>query len=206
MKNSNVLAIAATALLPAAVSAALISRQGGNETETEACFPEYEGNGPVPPCIMIEVVERACTPNGTDALDYEAHAQCMCNGSYFDDWYGCQNCLRVHGVRNERDNAFWGSVMSAASEALCTGTPTADLQSLFASVQSNTAIPAVTTGNTQTSDQFPEETAVSLYYTPTVPQGPGRISGSATAATADETDTTTEAPSASNTSSGEYYY
>jgi hypothetical protein len=199
MKNSVVLVVAAAALLPAA-SARLISRQDESDEAQKVCYPEFEGDGTIPPCIQIEAIERACQPNGTDTIDYQAHAQCMCNGSYFSDWLGCQSCLEVHGFRSERDIAYWERVMSAASEGLCTGTPTAAFQSLFASAQTNTAIPFATTGNTRSSDQFPSETAVSLYFTATGSQGPGRITGTPTAATADETETT-EAPSASSTGS-----
>lgn len=45
-------------------------------------------------------------------------------------------------------------------------------------------------GNTIASDQYPSQTAISLYYTDTRSQGPGTITGSATAATATVSSTT----------------
>ena len=70
------------------------------------CSPKTEAGGPVPPCVEIAVIESACTPNGNTSLALEAHAQCMCKGSYFSDWIGCQNCLLAHGARSPRDIAY----------------------------------------------------------------------------------------------------
>ncbi|KFA64977.1 hypothetical protein S40285_10147 [Stachybotrys chlorohalonatus IBT 40285] len=204
MKHS--IFVAAAALLPT-VSARLTVRQDDDADENsagqpEVCYPTVApGDGTRPPCIEIVDIESRCQPNGTDSIDYAAHAQCMCNGSYFSDWLGCQDCLLVHGFRNERDRAYWGAVMSAASEDLCTGTPTAVFQSLFAEVLTNGAVPFVTTGETRTSDRFPDETAVSLYYTAEGTQGIGAITGSAAAATAEpSTESSTESSTAISSS------
>ncbi|KAH7326103.1 hypothetical protein B0I35DRAFT_125977 [Stachybotrys elegans] len=187
MKHSN---IAAAALLPM-VSARLVDRQdGGNNDDSsgraDVCYPAFEESDDTrPPCVMIDIIESACQPNGTSSLHYEAHAACMCTGSFFDDWLGCQDCLVGHGYRSERDRAFWGNVISSASNALCTGVPTAAFQELFVSVQES--VPAVTTGNTRSSDRFSSSTDVGLYYTATEPQGPGPITGDLTSATAEST-------------------
>ena len=76
---------------------------------------------------------------------------------------------------------MYSSIISSASNLLCTGTPTADFAAIFSSVAATVA-PA-TTGATILSDQFLSQSAVSLYYTATGSQGPGAITGSATAAT-----------------------
>ena len=72
------------------------------------------------------------------------------------------------------------------SHALCTGTPTADFADLFSSA-SDAVAPTGT--DTLTTDLYPSQTAISLYYTPTGKQGPGAITGSATAATKVESST-----------------
>lgn len=53
--------------------------------------------------------------------------------------------------------------------------------------------------DTVTTDLFPSQTAVSLYYTPTGPQGPGQITGSATLATKDLTSSTSATGSGTRT-------
>ncbi|KAJ6443273.1 Pyridoxal phosphate-dependent transferase, major domain protein [Purpureocillium lavendulum] len=199
MKHAALVAASAGLLLPAAAMASsLVYRadsKGGDvvdDSKTKVCYPSVS-SGTMAPCVEIATIESACQPNGTDAVDYQAHSQCMCKGSFFNDWRGCQDCLRVHGLRSERDNNYWDGVLSVASHALCSGTPTAVFRSLFASAEANTqAAPVATSGDTKSSDQFPGKTEVSLYYTATGSQGPGPITGSA--ATATKKATATEAP------------
>lgn len=119
----------------------------------------------------------------------EAHSECMCGGSYFSDYLGCQQCLQLHGARSERDNAHWASVLAVASSALCTGTPTASFPKIFESA--GAAVFGPTTGATVSSDAKSGETAVSLYFTAKGAQGPGPITGSATGATATDRATVT---------------
>jgi len=107
----------------------------------------------------------------------------MCRGSFFADWPYCLQCLFIHGLRSERDVAYYESILSTASDALCNvPTPTAQFASIFDSAQYVVATPI--TGNTASIDQAPGQTAVSLYFTATADQGPGEITGPATAATA----------------------
>ncbi|KAK8088111.1 collagen-like protein mcl1 protein [Apiospora hydei] len=146
--------------------------------------------GPGAPCISIDSIAKACQPSGTSPLALEAHAQCMCGGSYFSDYLGCQRCLVLHGARSERDDAYWASVLAVASSALCTGTPTASFPKIFESAGASVVGP--TTGGTASSDAKSGETAVSLYYTAKGSQGPGSITGSATGATAKATSAPTE--------------
>jgi hypothetical protein len=135
----------------------------------------------VPPCTEIENIEILCTPNGTAPIYLAAHSQCMCGGSFFQEWLACQRCLFVHGIRNERQMALYNNIITSASNALCTGTPTADFKTLFASIEG--AATSVTTGAEGLSDQFPSRTEISLYYTASGTQGPGRITGEAATAT-----------------------
>lgn len=189
-----------TVVSAAVATARNVPRQNVDDKE-KVCYPDSTGT--VAPCQEIYNIEQACQPNGTAPIDYEAHAQCMCKGSYFQDWAGCQKCLLAHGLRSERDNIRYNNIINAASKALCTGTPTAAFPSYFASAESTA--PAVTTGNTASSDRFPGKTEVSLYYTPTVSQGPGVITGSAASATHKATpseDSTSSAASKTNNGKG----
>ncbi|KAK0614258.1 hypothetical protein B0T14DRAFT_539810 [Immersiella caudata] len=152
--------------------------------EDEVCHPVVQhSNDTIPPCLSLVTIETLCTPNGTSPLALKAHQQCMCSGSFFSEWPFCLQCLFVHGLRSERDLAFYKSVISTASSSLCAApTPTAEFASIFSDIQ--VAAPYPTTGETVSSDQAVGNTAVSLYFTATTRQGPGQITGAATAATA----------------------
>lgn len=89
----------------------------------------------------------------------------------------------MHGGRTQQEVGTFENILDAVESQLCTGTPTADFADLFASVSADgTGVQG--TGATVKSDQFPSETAVSLYFTASGSQGPGAITGSATGATA----------------------
>ncbi|KAL1899866.1 hypothetical protein Sste5346_002732 [Sporothrix stenoceras] len=152
---------------------------------------------PLPPCVDIENIETLCYPNGTAPLYLAAHAQCMCRGSYFPEWNACRRCLSVHGQLSDRDLAFFESVATAASTSLCgfltsgngnpTTTPTAIFRDLFTSAQARLTSPtgaAATAASSLGIDAAPSNTDVGLYFTQSGPEGPGSITGSATAATA----------------------
>ncbi|KAH8200829.1 hypothetical protein TruAng_004988 [Truncatella angustata] len=182
-----------TATLPAALTllvAGLSTAQADNSDYLDSvCSPEGDfTSGPIPPCIDIISIEATCAPNGTDALALEAHAQCMCKGSYFAEWLGCRQCLFDHGGMSERNLTYYKSVIATASNLLCTGTPTAPFQTLFSSAGAEVPIPTV--GGAAFSDVASGNTAVSVYYTASGSQGPGQITGSATAATATVSVTT----------------
>ncbi|KAK2065459.1 hypothetical protein LY76DRAFT_600181 [Colletotrichum caudatum] len=194
------------AMLPSAVQAwsapaILSSRQNSTPYQDAVCKPATSSGGQVPPCVQIESIEVACKPNGTQPIHFEAHAQCMCGGSFFAEKLACEQCLFFHGLRSERDLAYYRGILSSASNALCTGTPTA----AFAIVYSNIEVAAtpVTTGATAKSDQAPSNTAISLYYTASGPQGPGSITGAAASATgvSNEATATTAEPTATPTGS-----
>lgn len=169
------------------------------------CSPNITITSPntvIPPCIEIETIQEICTPNGTTSIYYAAHAECMCTGSFFEDWTGCQDCLSYHGQRTERDEAFYASVVAIASHSLCdflsssgAPTPTTDFAGYFSEAGVSATQP--TTGATISSDQAPSSTAVSLYFTLSGSQGAGVITGSLAEATA----TTTMKASATGTSS-----
>lgn len=159
------------------------------------CSPNITITSPntvIPPCIESETIQEICTPNGTTSLYYAAHAECMCTGSFFEDWTGCQDCLFYHGQRTERDEAFYASVVAVASHSLCdflsssgAPTPTTDFAGYFSEAGVSATQP--TTGATISSDQAPSSTAVSLYFTLSGSQGAGAITGSLAEATATTT-------------------
>ncbi len=105
----------------------------------------------------------------------------------------------MHGARSGAIVSAFNSIITTVSNALCTGTPTADFADLFTSASQVVGYASGT--NTGTTDLYPSQTAISLYYTPTVKQGPGPITGSATAATKVATTTSTSA-SAGETTTG----
>lgn len=153
----------------------------GNATRS-VCNPGIPAPGdPMPPCANIEYLEAMCWPKGPSALHYDEHVQCMCNGSFFPEWLGCQECLFLHGLRDERESAFYGAVLSGASERLCTGTPTVPFRSLFAEVEATAE--RVTAGETAKVDQYPGDSDVGLYYTSSGPQGVGTVTGPAATVT-----------------------
>jgi hypothetical protein len=152
-----------TSLLSSSLaSKALFARQSTNTEEqylSEVCFPNT--TNPIPPCQEIINIQEACTPNGTAPLDLLAHAECMCGGS-FSDWIGCLNCDYIHGARSPQEVDTFDTIISSASQILCTGTPTANFTAIFNSL---TDLGVQGTGATGMEDQFPSNTAVSLYFT-----------------------------------------
>jgi hypothetical protein len=178
------LALAALATAAAASESPLLARQTDNTEQylQEVCSPNT--TSPVPPCQAIINIESACQPNGTSPLAYSAHQQCMCNGGYFSNWRGCLNCAYVHGTRSEAVAEAFSAILSSASSQFCsTATPTAVFASYFSAL-SDSSPQTATRAATSVSDQYPSQSAVSLYYTATGNQGPGAITGSAAQATA----------------------
>ncbi|KAG7124335.1 hypothetical protein HYQ45_013689 [Verticillium longisporum] len=171
----------------------LLARDDDIPYQDIVCKPETSPEDDLPPCVSIEIIETACLSNGTDAIHYEAHAQCMCNGSFFPEKLACERCHFVHGLRSGSEVDRYEGILAAASNALCDGNPTAPFASLFASAEA-VATP-VSDGATGATDQFVSETDVSLYYTATGDQGAGTITGDAASATA----TTTNSPPFSET-------
>lgn len=206
MRQQSIL-IGFAAVLPVALASAepnaLVARQSGSSSSDGddrpqhevVCHPDFDFESDViPPCISIELIEAQCQPNGTQPIHLDAHAQCMCGGSFFVEKLACERCLNINGLRSERDYAHASDILSVASEALCTGTPSAAFADIFSSAQE--AQPEPTTGATVTTDRNGGETEVSRYYTPTGEQGAGDITGAAATASPE----TTTAPS--TTSSG----
>lgn len=178
--------LAAFALLSLTASAFgdLTRRQSPNNPDAievylnRMCSPEFTvtPGAVVPPCISVRNIQGQCEPKVNSSSELLAHARCLCDppSSFFSDWAGCQQCLFAHGGRSQANLDTFNTVVQSASAALCTGTPTADFAALYASAGGR--VTPVTTGGTVSSDRFPSQTAVSLYFTPPGPQGPGPTS------------------------------
>ncbi|KAL8418056.1 hypothetical protein RB594_001604 [Gaeumannomyces avenae] len=167
--------------------------------------PTLRAGEVVPPCISADVTEALCFPNGTTPLHVEAHAQCMCRGSYFAERAACRACLALHGLLPEPDAFLDAAVDAAASSALCgflavtdplpvtspPPPPSVPFRALSGSAEVTLA-PSGRPAGVATAgrdgpgpdDKAPSRTEVSLYYTPSGPQGPGPITGSAALASA----------------------
>ncbi|KAF7886721.1 uncharacterized protein EAF02_003368 [Botrytis sinoallii] len=177
----------------------ILPRQSSEEDYlTSVCSPNIT-SGTIPPCIEVITIQSACTPNGTTPLDYLAHAQCMCNGGFFSNWLGCLNCDYVHGGRSPAVVSAFNTIITSASNQLCTGTPTASFAAIFNSLGGGDVAEGTAT---QLTDLYPSETAVSLYYTASGNQGPGAITGSATGATKTGGTSASVAATGSSSASG----
>ncbi|KAJ5125477.1 uncharacterized protein N7443_008547 [Penicillium atrosanguineum] len=138
------------------------------------------------PCEQEMYIEAVCTANGTTPIDFLAEQECLCTGGYWEAVRGCNACNYAHGYRGspsisaaafEHSTASYVSSISAAEchvsppyQPFSNLLPTVNITSLYDS-------PSITLA----SDRFPNNTAVSKYFTATRSMTPGNISGSATA-------------------------
>ncbi|KAI9650410.1 hypothetical protein NHQ30_000424 [Ciborinia camelliae] len=198
--SSAILLTAIAAALPEKeILIPILPRQSSEESYlTSVCSPNIT-SGTIPPCIEVITIQSACDPNGTTPLDYLAHAQCMCNGGFFSNWLGCLNCDYVHGGRSPAEVSAFHTIITSASNQLCTGTPTASFAAIFNSLGGEDVAEGTAT---QLSDLYPSETAVSLYYTASGNQGVGTITGSATGATKSGSGSASATTAAAATASG----
>ncbi|KAH6681762.1 hypothetical protein B0J14DRAFT_577113 [Halenospora varia] len=131
------------------------------------------------PCEQQLYIEDVCTANGTTEVDFLAEQQCLCTGGYWTAREACNSCFFAHGYQNETQEAA-ASQLSALSTAECSPSPPFQpFTNLYPSPNISTIslTPSLTLGN----DRFPNNTAVSNYYTGTASLTPGAITGEATA-------------------------
>jgi hypothetical protein len=128
------------------------------------------------PCEIVTAMWHMCIANGSTPLDLLAEQECLCNGDYWEVWRGCDDCYFTHGYQ-PYDPADSASSISALSSAECTGVPTQAFTYLYASYWTTQPTPTTLIG-----DKFPNNTAVSNYWTASEsPVTAGAITGSATA-------------------------
>lgn len=138
------------------------------------------------PCERALYILDLCTANGTAEVDFLAEQQCLCGSSYWELSEGCSACYNAHGY-TPVPPAVASSSLSSLSTAECSQTPPYqpysnlvtpvgfDFESYASSLWER---PFLTLNGT---DKFPNDTAVSNYFTPTGSVSVGSITGSATA-------------------------
>lgn len=132
------------------------------------------------PCEQADYIREVCTANGTTPIDFLAEQECLCTSSYWEILKGCDDCFIAHGDLDftSDDSASKISSLSSA-ECLAATPPIQPYSNLFAPVNISTVFTEadISIG----TDRFPNNTAVSNYYTQTGEVTPGAITGSATA-------------------------
>ncbi|CAI7619272.1 unnamed protein product [Penicillium pancosmium] len=131
------------------------------------------------PCERAMYIAAACTANGTSEIDFLAEQECLCHGSYWEAEAGCNSCHFVHGNTYSSPSKA-ASYLTSLSMAECTPSPPTQAFSNLTPPVNLTALteaPPMTLGH----DQFPNNTAVSNYFTPTGEMTLGQITGTATA-------------------------
>jgi hypothetical protein len=121
------------------------------------------------PCEQILYIQAICTANGTTELDFLAEQECLCNGAFWEAAAGCNDCVFAHGWQGETP-AEASSALTSLSIAECEPSPPFQpFSNLVTSINitsyliSESTAPPLTLGD----DRFPNNTAVSNYFTPT---------------------------------------
>ncbi|EPE25221.1 hypothetical protein GLAREA_11802 [Glarea lozoyensis ATCC 20868] len=148
-----------------------------SQDSTIARYLSYE-NSPFP-CERTLYLQWACIANGTETIDFLAEQQCFCGGGFFSASEGCDACYRAHGLVMSTSPEEEASYLSSLSTAECTpNPPTQGFTNLVATVDFSLIR---TRSTTLSDDKFPNQTAVSNYFTTTKALTPGEVTGSATA-------------------------
>ncbi|KAK6595644.1 hypothetical protein H4I96_09963 [Botrytis cinerea] len=159
---------------------------------------EIMANSPFP-CERSNYIIYACLANGTSPIDFLAEQECICPSSLWELEAACTDCYLAHGYQNTTREES-DAAISSLSQAECTATPVQPFTNFFSSLNPTEAL--TTPDAVLGTDKFPNQTAVSNYYTGNTVWTTGSITGSATARltsyTATEfsrfTPTTTGAP------------
>ncbi|TVY45727.1 hypothetical protein LSUB1_G000391 [Lachnellula subtilissima] len=140
-------------------------------------IPSLE-NSPFP-CEQLIYMLAICSANGTSEIDFLAEQQCLCTGSFWEAIEACDACWFAHGYyKNSPEEAE--SVRSSLKAAECSPSPPFQPYSNLLTTYNITSA-RLAPNITLTNDKFPNNTAVSNYYTLTSSFTPGKITGSATA-------------------------
>ncbi|KAL6906971.1 hypothetical protein GGI43DRAFT_431207 [Trichoderma evansii] len=184
---ATLLAAAAAALMTTvSASSTVVCNESklGNSGQSDVCRPKNLAPEPGReyslPCVEIIFRDNTCHFEASEPNYSKAHDECHCNGTTFSAWVECQKCLLDHGFHSE-DNVYWSKILKAASEALCTGTPTAAaVSSLSTPVQAGPVIPTpITPINSDGTDQLPVETFKGLNQSAVTTQGPWAVNQTA---------------------------
>jgi hypothetical protein len=134
------------------------------------------------PCEQEAYIEAVCTANGTTQIDFLAEQECLCNSAFFDVIAGCDACYAAHGWPGEfaAGSPQESLAIATLSAKECEPSPPFQPFSNLLPAVNITSVserPPLTLGE----DRFPNNTAVSNYWTPTRSITPVKITGSATA-------------------------
>ncbi|TVY78504.1 hypothetical protein LSUE1_G005939 [Lachnellula suecica] len=131
------------------------------------------------PCDQQLFIENGCIANGTTEIDFLAEQECLCNGSFFEVSAACDACYFVHGYQQVTPEEASSSLSSIKTAECSPNPPFQPYTNLFPAVNITSAplSPSWTLG----VDKFPNNTAISNYFTPTASATPGAITGIATA-------------------------
>jgi hypothetical protein len=137
------------------------------------------------PCEQENYIIYTCIANDTTEIDFLAEQQCICGSNFLEAYEGCNACYRTHGhAPDQADAASGESRISSIWTAECSARPTQafteylfigqDVESIHSSLVNSPTI-------TLKDDKFPNNTAVSNYWTGLPSATLGSITGSATA-------------------------
>jgi cytoskeletal protein RodZ len=130
------------------------------------------------PCEQELYLQAICTANGTIEVDFLAEQECLCNGAYWEVSAGCNARYFQHGwqvITPEEASSRQASLSTAECQPTPPFQPFSNLLPTI-NLTSISLAPSLTLGN----DRFPNNTAVSNYFTPTESAIAGPIRGSAT--------------------------
>lgn len=129
------------------------------------------------PCEVRAAILQICFANNTSELDFLAEQQCLCNGAFWDTWRGCDACFFAHGSSSDNPADSAKSISSLSIAECSPSPPSRPFKSLFPIYTTD----IISTSVTLVNDNFPNNTAVSNYWTATeTALTPGTITGSAT--------------------------
>ncbi|KAM3073664.1 hypothetical protein ACMFMG_004451 [Clarireedia jacksonii] len=135
------------------------------------------------PCEQKFYISQVCSANGTTPIDFLAEQECLCPSSYWVALSACDDCYLAHGYLNQTKDEMSAEISSLSSaECLATSPPIQPFLNLWytsVDISSLRNPPDVAIG----TDKFPNQTAVSNYFTSTGTNlwTTGAITGSATA-------------------------
>ncbi|PQE18942.1 collagen Mcl1 protein [Rutstroemia sp. NJR-2017a BVV2] len=136
------------------------------------------------PCEQANYILQVCSANGTTPIDFLAEQECLCPSSYWVAVKGCVDCFLVHGYLNETQEEDYARISSLSSaECLATSPPIQPYSNLLYTTAINVSTVLTAPDDAIGTDRFPNQTAVSNYFTSTGTNmwTVGTITGSATA-------------------------
>lgn len=130
------------------------------------------------PCKQWLYLESTCKANGTSEVDFLAEQQCLCDGSFWEIENACDACYFAHGYQQVTPEEASTSRSSLSAAECSPSPPFQPYSNLLPPINITSA--RLAPSWTLTSDGFLNNTAISVYFTPTAGATAGQITGSAT--------------------------